>query len=77
MRIIRVNTVPDDPDAVYIATDVFPDVEFRIDLTVHTTSEAIIDELKRRIKERKSSLKPKRSVIALTKEIKALIGKDI
>jgi len=58
MRLIRKIRHGRDPNALYIATDVLPDVEFRIDMTVHDTKDKIIKELKRRIKEHKEMEKP-------------------
>jgi len=58
MKLLRIFKTPRDPNALYIATSEYPDVEFRVDITVHDTKDKVVTELKRRIEEMKKMERP-------------------
>lgn len=75
MKIIKVNTMPDEPDTVYVAVEEFPDVEFRIPLKEHNTVDKLIRELRRRVEEHRARYAWGDQV--LLEQIKALIGEEV
>ena len=71
MKILRLNTVPFDPGAVFVATDAFPEIEFRVDLARCANKAAVLQELQRRIDE--EAARRQTVVNPLIAEIKGLI----
>jgi len=75
MRIIRVNTMPADPAAAFVAVDEFPDLEFRIDPAVHNTQDAVLQELRRRVLQERARRSPPEP--ATLQELRDLVNVDI